>query len=499
MPSIGEVIHHGAFNGVTGSCHELFLSANDSVLIDCGLFQGEEAAGSGSSGSFESSGSAGAPEIGFSLANVRALIVTHCHIDHVGRIPYLLFAGFRGPIYCTRATAMLLPLVIEDALRLGLTRDKALIASVLELLQSLLVPVEYDAWTDLTKLIGADSGAGAAGAVGKNGPASLRLRLRQAGHILGSAYAEFDWPERSKALTAISTTGNIAADAAKADSYRIVFSGDIGCRNTPLLPDPTPLERADVLYLESTYGDRLHESRADREERLRGVIEHCVADGGAVLIPAFSIGRTQELLYEIEDIIATHGSFWPKITVILDSPMATAFTKLYQQLNDHWDAEALARSQAGRNPLDFSRLHVVESHADHEHIVNFLRTSGEPCIVIAASGMCAGGRMVNYLQALLPDPRTDVVFVGYQAEGTPGRDIQRYGPEGGYVELEGERITIRAGVHTLGGYSAHADQAELLDFVLQASHIGRVRLIHGAPTAQRALTHALRQHHITTP
>lgn len=446
MPQAREVIHHGAFQGVTGSCHELFLTEQDSVLIDCGLFQGNEALDE--------------PSINFAIDHVRALIVTHTHIDHVGRIPYLLMAGFRGPIYCTRATALLLPLVIEDALRLGLTRDRELIASVLELLRSLLVPLEYDAWTTTC---------------------GVQLRFRQAGHILGSAYVEFDWPTTSET------------------SYRVVFSGDIGCRNTPLLPDPEPLERADILYLESTYGDRLHESRSDRQQRLRTVIERCVADQGAVLIPAFSIGRTQELLYEIEDIIATHGDFWPQITVILDSPMARAFTELYQELSDLWDEDALARSASGRNPLDFDRLHVVETHAEHEHVVNFLRSSGEPCIVIAASGMCAGGRMQNYLQALLPDPRTDVVFVGYQAEGTPGRAIQEYGPSGGYVMLEQERVPIRAGIHTLGGYSAHADQNELVEFVLSAAHVGRVRLIHGSITAQRALTARLRQHQITTP
>ncbi|RUO56217.1 MBL fold metallo-hydrolase RNA specificity domain-containing protein [Pseudidiomarina homiensis] len=458
MPAARSVIHHGAFQGVTGSCHQLFLTAEDSVLIDCGLFQGVES-------SAGSQGSALAPAIDFPLDSVRALVVTHTHIDHVGRIPYLLMAGFRGPIYCTRATALLLPLVIEDALRLGLTRDATLIASVLELLRSLLIPVEYDTWLALE--------VGAA--------VEVHLRFRQAGHILGSAYVEFEWIN--------------GVDA----GFRIVFSGDIGCRGTPLLPDPEPLERADILYLESTYGDRLHESRHDREERLRKVIERCVADGGAVLIPAFSIGRTQELLYEIEDIIATHGSFWPAITVILDSPMAAAFTNLYQELNSLWDAEALARNASGRNPLDFARLHVVESHAEHERVVNYLRSTGDPCIVIAASGMCAGGRMQNYLQALLPDPRTDVVFVGYQAEGTPGREIQEYGPQGGYVVLDGERISIRAGVHTLGGYSAHADQRELLDFVLTASHVGRVRLIHGSPSAQQALTALLRQHHITSP
>lgn len=455
MPISQSVIHHGAFAGVTGSCHELFLTNTDSVLIDCGLFQGIE------SGDPRSGGSSSQPTIEFPLDHVRALVVTHTHIDHVGRIPYLLIAGFRGPLYCTRATALLLPIVIEDALRLGLTRDTELITSVLKLLRSLLVPIEYDVWVELEH--------------------GVKLRFRQAGHILGSAYAEFEWLYGKDA------------------GFRIVFSGDLGCRNTPLLPDPAPLERADILYLESTYGDRLHESRSDRSSRLRSVIERCVADGGAVLIPAFSIGRTQELLYEIEDIIATHGDFWPSITVILDSPMANAFTELYQELSDLWDSEALARCASGRNPLDFSRLHVVETHAEHEHVVNFLRSSGEPCIVIAASGMCAGGRMQNYLQALLPDPRTDVVFVGYQAEGTPGRTIQEYGPRGGYVDLDGERVTIRAGVHTLGGYSAHADQRELLDFVLNAAYVGRVRLIHGTPTAQQALTTLLRQHHITTP
>ncbi|WP_411360614.1 MBL fold metallo-hydrolase RNA specificity domain-containing protein [Pseudidiomarina sp. YC-516-91] len=454
-PQLGQrppqVIHHGAFAGVTGSCHELFLRPDDSVLIDCGMFQGAEA---------EADGTA-SREIEFDLSHVRALIVTHAHIDHVGRIPYLLMAGFRGPIYCTEATASLLPIVIEDALKLGLTRDPELIAGVLGALRRMLRPVAYDAWV---------TGDGLAGSAGSAG--DVRMRFRQAGHILGSAYVEFAWP----------------------DDYRVVFSGDIGCRNTPLLPDPEPLEYADLLFLESTYGDRLHESRVDRAERLRQVVERCVSDGGAVLIPAFSIGRTQELLYEIEQLIATNDGIWPKITVILDSPMASEFTALYAELTHLWDAEALARLSSGHNPLNFDRLHVVRTHDEHEHIVNFLRTSGEPCIVIAASGMCTGGRMQNYLRALLPDPRTDVVFVGYQAAGTPGRAIQQYGPTGGYVEFGDERIHINAQIHTLGGYSAHADQAELIDFVRSASRIGEIRLIHGELAARTALAQQLQAH-----
>lgn len=491
MTAQPQVKHHGAFAGVTGSCHELFLGPADSVLIDCGLFQGAETSGTGATSA--------SSEIDFSLASVRGLVITHTHIDHVGRIPYLLMAGFNGPIFCTSATAHLLPLVIEDALKIGLTRDRDLIAGVLSRLRRMLIPFDYDEWQPLAC---------------DNSGHAVRVRFRQAGHILGSAYVEFEWGDAGGALRA---PGGVRGDRGDrgvggvggvgphqplkvaslyplAEGYRVVFSGDLGCRNTPLLPDPQPLERADLLFLESTYGDRLHESRQDRSVRLETVIERCVSDGGAVLIPAFSIGRTQELLYEIEDLIASNAGFWPTITVILDSPMAAEFTALYQQLAHLWDQEALQRRAAGRNPLDFSRLHTVASHADHEHIVNFLRTSGEPCIVIAASGMCAGGRMVNYLKALLPDPRTDVLFVGYQASGTPGRAIQEYGPDGGYVELDDERITIRAGIHTLGGYSAHADQAELIDFVLAASPpVGEVRLIHGDSGARRALASKLQE------
>lgn len=457
-----QVKHHGAHHHVTGSCHELYLTPQHSVLIDCGLFQGAETSGATPTDASQ--------QIDFSLDAVQALVVTHTHIDHVGRIPYLLMAGFQQPIYCTKATAILLPLVIEDALKIGLTRNKARIAQVLKRLQSLLRPIAYDTWIPLyqstTKTV------------------AVQLRFRQAGHILGSAYAEFEWHHDSS-----------SAEQLLPDGYRVVFSGDLGCRNTPLLPDPTPLERANLLFIESTYGDRLHESRASRMQRLQSIVERCVADGGAVLIPAFSMGRTQELLYEIEAIINDNQGFWPRITVILDSPMAAALTEHYQQLTELWDEEAKLRIEEGRKPLDFSRLHVVNTHSEHEHIVNFLSSTGEPCIVIAASGMCTGGRMVNYLRALLPDPRTDVLFVGYQAQGTPGRDIQRYGPKQGYVELAGERIPIRAGVHTLGGYSAHADQAELTDFIEQttAGSVDEVRLIHGEAEAQQAFTQHLLQ------
>lgn len=465
-----QFIHHGAREGVTGSCHELLLPSGKALLVDIGLFQGAETSGlpSNSKGS-DKGADANNQAIEFPVDHVEALVITHCHIDHVGRLPWLIIAGFRKPIYCTKATAHLLPMVIEDALKIGLTRDKNLIAAVLNLLERLMVPVAYDEVFHIP-------------ALGVSG------RFKQAGHILGSAFVEIDVPANH--------VRHAMHDVPEIPNIRVVFSGDLGCKNSPLLPDPAPLSRADYLILESTYGDKNHENRNERQQRLRKVIEHCVTDGGAVLIPAFSIGRTQELLYELEDIIhnfAGGHEVWRNMVVIVDSPMAAQFTSKYRQLKRLWDREATRRLQQNRHPLNFKRLHTVDSHADHTRIVNYLRHTGDPCIVIAASGMCTGGRMVNYLKALLPDPRTDVLFVGYQAIGTPGRDIQRYGPTGGYVDLDGERVWIKAQVHTLGGYSAHADQKELMEFVATAEHLGQVRLVHGDAPAKEALAKKLRE------
>jgi len=481
-----KILHHGAVNGVTGSCHQLSLASGDSVLIDCGLFQGDEAHDDLSSSSQDKQ--LAQKQIDFSLEGIKALVVTHCHIDHVGRIPYLLAAGFSGPIYATEATAHLLPLVIEDAIKVGVTRDERLIRLYLKRLASLLVPVPYKQWFAI-------EGFG----TGMNG--SLKAKFQVAGHILGSAYVEFDIKEEK--------------DGNKKKSERVIFSGDLGAPYSPLLPAPKSPYRADYLVIESTYGDSLHESRRQRRKYLKQAIERSFENGGTVLIPAFSIGRTQELLYELEEIIArvekakakTSGknkksgkltkTVWDHLDIIVDSPLAAKFTESYRQLKSLWDAEARRKVSAGRHPLGFESLLTIDSHKEHLATVEYLRKTGRPAIVIAASGMCAGGRMQNYLKALLPDERTDVLFVGYQASGTPGRDIQRYAPnisgrESGYVMFGdaggGEKVDIKAKVHTLSGYSAHADQKDLVNFVKRMRHKPKhIRIVHGDEGAKRAL------------
>ncbi|MFT5452964.1 MAG: metallo-beta-lactamase family protein [Enterobacterales bacterium] len=488
-----EIKHWGAINGVTGSCHQLVINSNNSILIDCGLFQGNDVVDN-------------QPAINFDISTVKALIVTHCHIDHVGRIPQLLAAGFRGPIYATEATAKLLPLVIEDALKVGVTKDRTLIDAYVNLLKRKLVPIKYKQWFPLsldeisanptekqsviqsviasTSQLTTESSNQSKSINSYN---SAKVKFQPAGHILGSAYVEVDLGDTQ--------------DKAQKNNHRIVFSGDLGAPHAPLLPAPKSPYRADTLVIESTYGDKLHEGRRERRNVLKKVIERCLKNKGTVLIPAFSIGRTQELLYELEQIIhtSTHSKLaskkvdWQHLDIIVDSPLASKFTKYYQSLSKLWDAEAKKVIAEGRHPLSFEQLITIKEHAQHMDLVRYLKNSGRPAVVIAASGMCTGGRIQNYLEELLPDERTDVIFIGYQGVGTPGRDIQKYGPRGGYVHLGGRQIAIKAAVHTISGYSAHADQANLVNFVKRMHHKPKhIKIVHGDEEAKQALRKLLK-------
>jgi metallo-beta-lactamase family protein len=429
-----HVIHHGADQGVTGSCHQLIVAPNRSFLIDCGLFQGRDAKGRNQE------------EIEFSLDGIEALVVTHIHLDHVGRIPFLIAAGFRKPIYCTPPTAQLLPLVLEDSVRVGVTRNKQIIERFIDELRRMIRIVPYHQWHDL-----------------QNG---LKLRLKPAGHVLGSAIVEFE-----------------------KDQERVVFSGDLGTRDQPLMVQPASPERADLLVLESTYGNRLHENREHRIQSLEAVLTRTLENRGVTIIPAFSVGRTQELLFELNWIMENIGrpprnSLLQAVDIIIDSPLALRFNELYDKLRGYWSDEAKQVLIYDDQPLVFENLVKVESHAEHLDTIQYLKRSQLPAIVIAASGMCAGGRVVSYLKEFITEPTTDILFVGFQAVGTPGRYIQ----DTAWVMLDGQRYEIAAKRHTLSGYSAHADQADLIRFVDgMQSRPGQIRLVHGEEDAKSAL------------
>ena len=455
-----EIVHHGAVKGVTGSCHELQINADNSVLIDCGLFQGAESSAKGAA--FKHL------EIEFSIKKIRALLVTHCHIDHVGRIPYLMAAGFKGPIYCSEPTAVLLPLVLEDAVKIGFSKEKHLIKKFIKLLATRIIAVPYGEWQKVPlKKASADN---------------LKIKFKRAGHILGSAYIQC-------------TVKNAE------HQRRITFSGDLGGPHTPLLPNPKPPKKTDVLVLESTYGDKNHENRKERKKQLKKLIIHCLKNQGAILIPAFSIGRTQELLYELEEIIYQNQGkeihrhlHWDDLEIIVDSPLASRFTEVYKTLKPFWDAEATVKVKQGRHPLSFEQLTTVDSHREHLATVERLKETAKPSIVLAASGMCAGGRIVNYLKALIEDKRTDILFVGYQVTGTTGRAIQHYAKKKGHVKMDGKRYNINAEVYTLSGYSAHADQTALIRFVKRMQIKPKeIRLIHRDEDAKQVLQEHLQR------
>ena len=431
-----KLIHHGAYDGVTGSCHQLMLGHGKSLLVDCGTFQGNDAARHPN------------PEIEFSIKGIEALLLTHVHIDHAGRLPYLLAAGFDKPIYCSHPTARLLPMVMEDSLKIGFTRSRRLIKKFLQHIKRQLRPLDYH--------------------VGSEIEGGVRLRLRPAGHVLGSTIFEVDLP----------------------DQQRVVFSGDVGTGNDPLLRKPQSPDRADLLVLESTYGDKLHQTDGDRAETLERVLRKTLDDRGVTIIPAFSLGRTQALLYEMNSIFeriekTENRSLMKRIDVIVDSPLASRFTEIYKEMEPYWGEEAQHVLRTDGQPLVFQNLTTVGGHREHRDIVNYLSERKLPAIVIAGSGMCTGGRVVNYLKRFIGEPTTDIVFVGYQAGGTPGNLLSR-GSQ--WVRLGGKRFDVAADVHRISGYSAHADQADLIAFVENMDEPpGEIRLVHGDYQPKRIL------------
>lgn len=418
---VPSITHLGAKDCVTGSCHLVQAQGPGhrrcTILVDCGTAQGDDHC---------------TPLEMFPVApgDIDCLVLTHAHIDHIGRVPELIEAGFAGEIICSHPTRALLLPMLRDAMSFSGRSDQAI-----ALLEEKIAQLSRGC--ELYRPFSVGEG--------------ITCTLFNAGHILGSCFVLLSFAR------------------SHGPAYRVIFSGDIGCSDTPILPDPDPPESCDLLVLESTYGDRIHPDRARRTEQMAALLRNALADKGIVYIPAFALGRTQEILYELDRIGL-------QVPVFVDSPLGLEITRIYSQLQEFWDGESQKRLKAGDHPFDFKGLYASATGRDHRQLLNL---SG-PAIIIAGSGMCSGGRIVDHLRQGLQDRRNDVVFVGYQASGTMGRQL-----------IEG-KIPARARVHVLNGFSAHADQQMLVDWVRAMPQAPReIRLVHGEEKARQHLNAAL--------
>jgi metallo-beta-lactamase family protein len=439
----------GAAGEVTGSCHILTVGGRR-VLLDCGLVQGGAAPDARNRAPFP-----------FDAAQVDAVILSHAHIDHCGRLPLLRRRGFRGPVHANPACRDLVRILLEDgagmverdAEREARRRRRAGDTRPVEPLYTLedahavlqqFRTVRYGEETEVLPGIG--------------------LVYRDAGHILGSA----------------SVWLRLREDGIE---RRVVFSGDVGQYDTPILCDPEAGPGADMVLLESTYGDRLHRDREATREEFGAILRQARHDGGNVLIPAFAVGRSQEILYEL----ATHFEAWDLAgwQVFLDSPMAIEASEVYWKHSGLFDAEAQQWRARARSLPPLPNLHLCRS-AEESMAINRLRHGA---IVIAGSGMCTGGRIVHHLRHNLGRPECDVIFTGFQAEGTLGRAIVDGRDR---VRIHGEPVAVAARVHTLGGLSAHGDQHDLLRWYAAIPGQPPVWLVHGEARAATGLCEALR-------
>lgn len=433
-----QVEFHGAAGEVTGSMH-LVEVGGKRILLDCGLMQGSREA---EQRNFE--------PFPFDPATIDAVILSHAHIDHVGRLPLLTDRGFKGPILAQEATAELLPIMLMDS------------ASLQESDAERSNRKRKPGAPEIKPLYGRESVARAMTQV-RTLKYDLRisifpgvdLQFRDAGHILGSSTVEL-----------------------QGDGKILVFSGDIGQKNTPILRDPEPVPAADLLLMESTYGNRLHKDRETTVAELGRIFEAAWKNGGNVLIPAFAVGRSQELLYWF----AQHWDAWnmSRWKIVLDSPMAAKVVRVYDKYHAIFDEAAQKVMQGTQNPFRLPNLLITQS-VEESKSVNALNSGA---IIIAGNGMASGGRIIHHLKQHLERPQSHVVFVGYQANGTLGR---RLVDGAQWVRIDRANVRVNARVHTVGGLSAHADQAGLLDWYSGFKVSPRVVLVHGEDIAREAL------------
>ncbi len=429
---------HGADRNVTGSCH-LFEAAGTKILIDCGLYQGGR--------EMEEEN---AEPFGFEPADIDYLLLTHAHLDHCGRIPLLVKQGFRGEIITTAASCELVRLVLLDSAHLleDEARYKAKKASRRG--QNEAVEPLYNELDVLACFPFFGRSAQYNQAISLND--TIRATFMDAGHILGSA----------------SIVLEVERDGGRRS---VLFSGDLGYSGRAIIRDPSAPPAADIVVMECTYGDRQHKTLDPTLQEFYTTINHTVARGGNVIIPSFALERAQELLYYLREGVE-NGQLASYLPVFLDSPMAISATQIFRRHPECFDQETCEIFRSGADPFAFPGLRFTRETADSMAINN---VSGG-AVIIAGSGMCTGGRIKHHLKHNLGNRNNTVIFVGFAAEGTPARLIVDGVPE---IKIFGDQIPVFADIVTIGGFSAHADQAELLSWHRQTGRPATTFLVHG--------------------
>ncbi len=426
----------GADLEVTGSCH-LLEHQGKKYLIDCGMFQGSHFNEQRNHQAFP-----------FEAKEIEAVVITHAHLDHIGRLPKLIREGFKGKIFANLATKELAQLILDDAAEVMRYNQKKYGDAPLFNEEEVKKTMKQMAGLDYEKKqrLGQD----------------LFFTLKDAGHILGSAFVDIE-----------------------AKGKRIVFSGDVGNVNVPIVRETRPLGAVDYLVMESTYGRIIHENPAERIYALQDVIIKTVIRNGVLMVPAFSLERTQELLYEINNL--RENNLIPAVPVFLDSPLAAAATAVYQKYSRYFDEAARYLIGRGDNLFNFPGLKTTLTAEESKKI----NDAPAPKIIIAGSGMMNGGRIQHHLLRYLPDAKSLLLIVAYQAEGTLGRRLLEKERS---VKIYGQEVVVRAEVKAIGSYSAHGDQNKLTEWVKGAKKLPKkIFLVHGEKDSIRALEKRLKK------
>jgi metallo-beta-lactamase family protein len=449
-----KIQFHGAVRTVTGSQHLLTINGKN-ILLDCGLYQGSRKQ------TYERN-----LHLPFDAASIDVLILSHAHIDHSGNIPNLVKSGFHGDIICTYASRDLCAIMLRDSAKIQqydieyLNKKRK---------RKKLPPLEpfytmEDVVESLKYFIG----------IGYERQYTVfpgvQLTFQDAGHILGSAIVILD-----------------IEDSESGKDVRLVFSGDLGRPERAILQDPVRIDEADILIIESTYGDREHDPVAATSDKLKRVVNDTCKRGGKLIVPSFAIGRTQELVYALHKLVASRD-ISPKLPVFVDSPLAIDATGIYRLHPEAYDEEVFEFLASDRHddPFGFDMMRYTRSTNESKEL-NFLR---EPAVIISASGMAEAGRILHHLKNNVEDPRNTILIVGWMAPNTLGRRIVERQSK---LRIFGEEYTLKAEVVTINGFSAHADRSELLDwsghFSKRAAHS---YIVHGEVSSSFALAEGLR-------